>query len=422
MKKILTSAICAIVLLNVSAQNIQLPQWTVGDYTLTLLSEGQQKGNTSILLHAGGDILAKYAPDGSFPNAVNCFLITTKTGRTILVDAGFGRKLFENLVSLNVKPENIDVVLLTHMHGDHIGGLIKDGQATFPKAQVFIAKAEFDYWSKQNNPLVKTVLATYKKQIKTFVPDEIGAPTAKKLIGDCPEIKAIAAYGHTPGHSMFLIDAGEKPLLIWGDLTHAMAVQMPHPEISVTYDVDPETAVQSRLKVLDYAAKNTLTIAGMHIAWPAVGTIEKTGKQSFKFINKQENMKEVCQFLNDCGMYYIATLDDNNQPRVRPFGTATIFEDKLYIQTGKKKNVAKQMLKNPKVEICAHNIPAGKWLRIEAEVVEDDRVEAKEFVLDQYPSLKSIYDARDNNTLVLYLKNVTATYASFSEEPKVVKW
>jgi uncharacterized pyridoxamine 5'-phosphate oxidase family protein len=138
---------------------------------------------------------------------------------------------------------------------------------------------------------------------------------------------------------------------------------------------------------------------------------------------KQENqqMKEVCEFLKECGEYYIATVE-GNQPRVRPFGTAAIFENKLYIQTGKRKNVAKQMMANPKIEICAFNKAKGEWLRIEATVVPDERVEAKQFMLDEHPSLKSMYSATDDNTLVLYLTNVTATFNSFSGEPRVVKF
>jgi uncharacterized pyridoxamine 5'-phosphate oxidase family protein len=132
-------------------------------------------------------------------------------------------------------------------------------------------------------------------------------------------------------------------------------------------------------------------------------------------------MKEVCEFLKQCGEYYIATVE-SDQPRVRPFGTAAIFENKLYIQTGKRKNVAKQMTANPKIEICAYDKTKGEWLRIEATVVPDERVEAKQFMLDQYPSLKSMYSATDDNTLVLYLKNATATFYSFTGEPKVVKF
>jgi uncharacterized pyridoxamine 5'-phosphate oxidase family protein len=143
---------------------------------------------------------------------------------------------------------------------------------------------------------------------------------------------------------------------------------------------------------------------------------------SVKINSKEEqSMKDVYDFVKKCETYFIATMD-GDQPRVRPFGTIAIFENKLYIQTGRHKNVAKQMKANPKVEICALDLAAGKWLRIEAVVVEDNRVEAKRYMLEQYPSLKSMYSAEDDNTLVLYLKDVTATFSSFTEEPKVVKF
>jgi uncharacterized pyridoxamine 5'-phosphate oxidase family protein len=130
-------------------------------------------------------------------------------------------------------------------------------------------------------------------------------------------------------------------------------------------------------------------------------------------------MQEVFEFLKKCGTYYIATVD-GDQARVRPFGTVNIFENKLYIQTGKSKDVSKQMKKNPKIEICAMN--AGQWIRVQATAVEDDRVEAKQNMLDNYPNLKSRYSATDNNCQVLYLKNATATIASFANAPKVIKF
>ena len=130
-------------------------------------------------------------------------------------------------------------------------------------------------------------------------------------------------------------------------------------------------------------------------------------------------MKEVYEFLKKCGTYYLATTE-GDQPRVRPFGTVLIFENKLYIQTGKVKNVSKQMMKNPKIEICAFS--GDKWVRVEAIVVEDDRIEPKRKMLDAYPQLKSMYSAEDSNTQVLYLKNATATFSSFGGQPKVVKF
>lgn len=130
-------------------------------------------------------------------------------------------------------------------------------------------------------------------------------------------------------------------------------------------------------------------------------------------------MQEVYDFLKEAGVYYLATVE-GNQPRVRPFGTVDIFEDKLYIQTGKIKPCFKQMEAEPKVEICAFN--KGVWVRIAATAVNDDRYEAKAHMLDNYPELKSRYDAADDNTAVLYLKDATATFSSFTAPDRVVKF
>ena len=126
-------------------------------------------------------------------------------------------------------------------------------------------------------------------------------------------------------------------------------------------------------------------------------------------------MQEVLDFLKNAGTYYLATAD-GDQPRVRPFGTAHIFDGKLYIQTGKSKPCSKQMVANPKIEICA--MFEGSWIRIAATAVTDDRVEAKKSMLDAYPMLKDRYSAEDDNTHVLYLKDATAKIESFGGEPK----
>ena len=128
-------------------------------------------------------------------------------------------------------------------------------------------------------------------------------------------------------------------------------------------------------------------------------------------------MEEVFQFLKEAQTYYLATVE-GDQPRVRPFGTIDLFEGKLYIQTGKVKDVSRQIQNNPKVEICAFK--DGKWLRVAGTLVRDDRVEAKEHMLDAYPSLKGMYSAEDDNTEVLYFKDATATFSSFTEAPRTV--
>lgn len=130
-------------------------------------------------------------------------------------------------------------------------------------------------------------------------------------------------------------------------------------------------------------------------------------------------MERVVKFLKDAGVYYLATVD-GDQPRVRPFGTAHVFEGKLYIQTGKVKECSKQIHANPKAELCA--FMNGEWLRIAGELVEDDRIEAKQSMLDAYPSLQAMYKADDGNTEVFYLKDATATFSSFTKAPEVVKF
>lgn len=130
-------------------------------------------------------------------------------------------------------------------------------------------------------------------------------------------------------------------------------------------------------------------------------------------------IKKVTEFLKDAGTYYLATVE-GDQPRVRPFGTAHLFEGKLYIQTGKKKDVSKQLLANPKAEICAFK--GGKWIRVAGELVEDDRVEARASMLEAYPGLKKMYAADDGNTQVFYFQNATATISSFTDEPEVIQF
>lgn len=130
-------------------------------------------------------------------------------------------------------------------------------------------------------------------------------------------------------------------------------------------------------------------------------------------------MERVCKFLKDAGVYYLATVE-GDQPRVRPFGTANIFEGKLYIQTGKIKAVSRQILKNPKVELSAFH--EGTWIRIAGELAEDDRLEAKKSMLDAYPNLRGMYNENDGNTQVFYFKNAVATFSSFNAAPTTVEF
>ncbi|MDR2362705.1 MAG: MBL fold metallo-hydrolase [Prevotellaceae bacterium] len=262
----------------------------IGEAEVSLLSEGQAGADISILIGATPEMLARYAPDSVIPNAVNAFLIRLPD-KTIVVDAGFGLRLEDNLRQCGVRPEDVDVVLLTHMHGDHILGMMQkeEERIAFPRATVYLSKDEHDYWTSDEEmnrqPAdrhsafwnARRVITSYAHRVILFHTQETGKSATPLL----PGIYGLAAYGHTPGHTMYLLESDGERLLIWGDLTHAMAVQMPHPEVAVVYDANPEQAVRARQATLDYVAEQGIPIAGMHIAWPGIGKVFRHGNGYF---------------------------------------------------------------------------------------------------------------------------------------------
>ncbi len=265
--------------------------YNIGEFKISLLSESQQAGKTNILIGATDEMIKEYAPDGTFPNAMNAYLVQTPE-KNILFDTGVGNKLTQNLALLGVTPEQIDILCITHMHGDHIGGMLKDGKAVFTNAEVYLPQPEHDYWTNQDiiSKLPENkrggflnaikVIDIYKHKLHLFTPITIDSSITTLL----PGIQGIAAYGHTPGHTGFLLESKGEKLLIWADLTHAMAFQMPYPEIAVTYDTNPTDAVYARQAILKYVSEHQIPIAGMHIAFPGMGKIEKSVKGGYRFI------------------------------------------------------------------------------------------------------------------------------------------
>jgi len=257
----------------------------VGDCEVTLLSDGQSTGKVGLLIGTTASILEECAPSGTFPMAYNAFLVKTPE-KNILIDTGTGTKLLDNLASVNVNPSDINVILITHMHGDHIGGLLKDGKAAFPNAELYISQPEYDYWvgggadtkmdesRREGFVQARKTVEAYKDRLKLFEPSSLDDGNKKELI---PFVTAISAYGHTSGHTMYMLSSKGDQMLFWGDLTHAMAIQMPYPKVALTYDVNPEKAIASRKEVLDYVSKNNIQIAGMHIPFPAMGKIKSEG-------------------------------------------------------------------------------------------------------------------------------------------------
>ncbi|MDR0962050.1 MAG: MBL fold metallo-hydrolase [Mediterranea sp.] len=251
------------------AASTALPTHKVGKYEVVLLPENQGTGNASILVGATPEMVQQAIPEGSYPNAVNAFLVKSPQGN-ILFDTGFGRNLTQNLASAGVKPEEIGTLVITHMHGDHIGGMLREGRPAFPKATLILSPVEKQYWvDEQKNKGAVDALDAYIKYSNVVLQSPGQLDNLEKGDG----IFYIAAYGHTPGHIACLLRSEGEQLLIWGDLAHAMAIQMPFPEVSVRYDSDPAEAARTRRHILEYVARHNIAVAGMHIASPGMGRI-----------------------------------------------------------------------------------------------------------------------------------------------------
>ena len=252
----------------------------VGEIEVAMLSEGQSEGDPKILIGATEEDLARFIPTGKQATAVAVYVVRTPDG-PVLIDTGFGRNIEKNLKEIGLAPGDIARVLITHSHGDHIGGLLKDGKRAFPNARVYIAKKEYD-WSES----ARKALEPYGEAVELIEPGTLDKPGAPVASG----IRPIAAYGHTPGHTMFMVESGAKKLLVWGDLAHAMQIQMPRPGVSVTYDSDPNLAAKTRREVLAFAAENGVAVAGMHIPYPGVGTVGEDPEQpeGYRFVPAAE--------------------------------------------------------------------------------------------------------------------------------------
>ena len=270
--------LCAMATEAFSQKNDGIFSFKVGSYEVFMLVEAQRKGNGDILI-ADKSLIKRFMPLFGFFHSTNTFLIKTPD-RNILVDTGFGQAIFEHLKKLNVAPEEIDAVLITHLHGDHFGGLAKEGKALFPKAKIYLSSQELEYWTKTNvNQGAVAALSPYGSEVETFDPPQLDGNLIELLEGITP----IANFGHTPGHTVFLVENGGEKFLIIGDLLHIALVQFSLPEISATYDSDAKAAAEVRREILSYAANNKIPVGGMHIVYPGTGMVEAEGN-GFKFV------------------------------------------------------------------------------------------------------------------------------------------
>lgn len=221
-----------------------------------------RKNQMTTFPSASDEVKAEFA-DGI--NASMSTFLVEKDGKTILFDTGLGQpssRLLPSLDSLGYSPADIDYVFITHLHGDHIGGLAKDGNAVFSNAELYLGSVEYNAWMAMEgrNEQAKTALAPYAEKMHLF---EFG----DKLPLD---VLAIDAVGHTPGHTVF--EVGK--LLIAGDLMHGVEMQLKHPEVNASFDMDQEKAIESRVRILAYAKENGLQLCGMHFPEPGFLELE----------------------------------------------------------------------------------------------------------------------------------------------------
>jgi glyoxylase-like metal-dependent hydrolase (beta-lactamase superfamily II) len=304
-----TLAAAMLALTSASLVHAQVPQvrtqvpgyyrLALGDYEVTSLYDGEIKLDTKLLKGAKpaevNKLLARMFRDNPTPTAVIAYLINTGS-HLVLVDAGaaklFGPTLgnvLANLKAAGYDPAQVDTVLLTHLHADHVGGLLTpDGQVAFPKATVHVAKGDADFWlspevmakapesAKGYFKMAQDSVAPYVKagHFKTF-------ESAAEIV---PGIQSVSENGHTPGHTGYLIESKGKKLLIWGDVVHNAAVQFPQPTVTIEFDSDPKKALSTRLSLFKWTAKDALLVAGMHLPFPGLGHVRAEGKGQYGWV------------------------------------------------------------------------------------------------------------------------------------------
>lgn len=265
-----------------------------GDFEVITLSDGINQRTVkqqSQLLEGNrekiDDVLERAYPGGQMESTVNAFLINTRS-KLVLVDTGNGKmgsaamgKVINNLCASGYQPEQIDEIYLTHMHSDHVGGLVLGTERVFPNATVYANKREADYWLDEGNQnaapdAVKRIFKAAKETITPY----ITAGKFKTFEGNIeltPGIRAEELFGHTPGHIAYVIERKGETLVLWGDIIHIAAVQFEDPAVTIAYDSDKEEAAKAREQILAAAAKQNWLIGGAHLAFPGIGYVQANG-------------------------------------------------------------------------------------------------------------------------------------------------
>ena len=251
---------------------------------------------------AAPEVIKRHMPEGGAPASTSSFALLVppfgeEKRQIILFDAGLGDETWIKSLDLafsigNGSPEDVTLILLTHMHGDHIGGLMNGDVRRFPKAKLLCSEPEYEHWLPKNaeprTPQIARIKAAYGEDFTTFNFDDIVFERAESMV----KIKALDAAGHTPGHTVFLVEHGfntgdqgviEQKTLIIGDLLHAAALQFPAPEVCARFDMDIPKSIASRKRILDLAAQEKTWVRGMHFPAPYLGTVEKNDQGGYVF-------------------------------------------------------------------------------------------------------------------------------------------
>jgi glyoxylase-like metal-dependent hydrolase (beta-lactamase superfamily II) len=265
-------------------------RFTLGEFEITALSDGYLDIGLELFpaadAAAAEALLAKAFLPKAIPTSVNAYLVT-KGDQRVLIDTGTASAMGPNLGHVpkalavaGVKPEEIDTVIITHLHPDHANGLLgADGKAAFPAAEVVVSTPEFAFWHDEGivSKAPDQMKPFFEMARKSIVPYGSRVRQIEGEVEIVPGITALPAPGHTPGHLALRIGSGNANLLVFTDVIHAAALQFSHPEWAIAFDVDQETAIATRKKMLDMAAADSLLVAGMHLPFPGVGHVARDG-------------------------------------------------------------------------------------------------------------------------------------------------
>ena len=268
--------------------HIPFPSQQIGEFSITAISDGYLSASLDLLSNIGSMDASKLQQDAgvSDPSSIhiNCYLVRGR-GRTILIDAGaggfkqWGGKLKVNLALAGVQASDIDTILLTHAHPDHVGGLLDaSGEAAFPDAQLVVHQHEVAFWEDDGNLsraserargnflFARKVFDKYREKLRLFTGNEV-----------LPGISAMPLPGHTAGHSGYRIESGGRSLLIWGDIVHFPQIQIARPDVSIAFDQDPLLSAATRSTLLDVVSADSILIAGMHLGELGFARIQRKG-------------------------------------------------------------------------------------------------------------------------------------------------